>query len=696
MSKVAPLYSDFSGGEVSPLLFVRAGTEVYNKSLETCLNWVPLSQGPAERRPSTHFLLSTKYSDKKSRLIEFIYSTEQAYVMEFGDLYIRFVADRTVLGSGAFADVFAEEFNHFSAVELTTPYVEADLFNLMTAQSDDELYIAHPSYAPRKVVRNSASSWTLNTLVFEDGPYDDVNTTDTTLTLSGTSGTVTVTASAVTGINDDEGFKSTDVGRLIRFKDPAGNWTWLTITVFTSTTVVTATVDGETASAGTATTDWRLGIWSETTGYPSTVSFHQNRLVWGGGGSNPQRIDFSKINSYNDYAPTDRDGTIVADRAFSVVLASNKVNAIQWLDDHEKGFLVGTTGGEWVIGEPSASTGLSATNVKAVRPSTYGSAKIAPVSSGEATLFVQSSGRKVREMAYVFESDGFRAPDMTSLAEHITETGIVEMAYQQEPHNIIWAVRTDGQLLGFTYDRGQQVTGWHRHKIGGSSDAAGTHAKVESIASVPNPNQDGDDLIMVVQRYVNGQVMRYVEYLEDFWRDYNLITDAKFADSGLDFNGTPQDLISGLDHLEGETVAILADGSVHPSQVVTNGSIQLNKEYTKVHVGLAYQSDIKTLRNDFGARDGTSQGKTQRIHEVTLRVHSSVGGQFGPDFDNLDPVVFRKTSDAMDTAVPAFTGDKEVEWDADYTSNTHMVFRIEQPLPATLVAMMPRLVTNDG
>ena len=339
MAKVSYIQNNFNGGEVSPLVYGRPDLSKYQNGLKTCLNFVPLLQGPAQRRPGTAHVVEVKDSSKAVRIVRFEFNTEQAYILEFGDLYVRFIKDRGQIESGG------------SPVELITTYVEADLFKLQFSQSADVLYVTHPDYPPRKIERASDTSWSTTDITFIDGPYFNTNATDTTLGLSATTGSVTVTASAVTGINNDTGFQTTDVGRLIRWEDAAGNWTYLTITAHTSTTVVTATIDGPDASATTATTTWRLGIWSETTGYPATSTFHQNRLGFAGATDTPQRVDLSRTGDFENFAPTEPDGTVADDYGATTTLSADTVNSIQWIVDDEKGLVVGTVGGEGVKSE---------------------------------------------------------------------------------------------------------------------------------------------------------------------------------------------------------------------------------------------------------------------------------------------------------------------------------------------------------
>lgn len=688
MAKFSSAQTNFNGGEISPLLYGRPDVDRYQTGLSICENFIPLLQGPLERRPGTHYMVSTKVgATEASRLIGFEFSADQSYGLEFGDLYIRFLKDRAQIVSG-------------TPVEVVTPYLEADLFDLKTTQSADVMYIAHKSYAPRTLSRSSDTSWALATIAFEDGPYLNTNITATTLTLSGgtyTKGTtgVTLTASAITGINGDTGFAATDVDRIVRWKDPAGDWTWLTITAYTSTTVVTVTISGPDASAPTATADWRLGAWSETTGWPSTVTFHQDRLCWGGGVDYPQRVDMSRSGDFTNMTPTDVDGLVVDDHAVAITLSSSGVNEIDWLRDDEKGLICGTGGAEWNIRPSTQGEAITPSNIQAKQSSSYGSSSVDPVRVGKSILFVQRSGLKLRDLAYVFEDDGFRAPDMTLISEHITAGGIVEIAYQSEPQSVVWAVRGDGTLLGLSFDRSQNITGWHRHTVGGVSDAGGTAAKVESVCSIPNPNGNADDLLMIVQRYVNGAVVRHMEYLNPFWRDTNDQEDAIFVDSALTYDGAPATVISGLDHLEGETVDILADGAVRASQAVVSGDITLTSAASVVQVGLGYVSNLYTLRGNAGAKDGTSQAKTKRLHRINLQVHETLGGSAGPDADSLDPIILREGGDPMDTAVPLYTGYVEIEWDGAYDKDAQIYYRQSQPLPATVVAVLPHGNTQD-
>jgi hypothetical protein len=485
--------------------------------------------------------------------------------------------------------------------------------------------------------------------------------------------------------------------------DGALNWLFLhsgigyaKITGFTSGTSVTATVIERFPDSVTSGTErWAEGAWSDLKGYPGCVTFYEDRLVWAGSSSHPQSLWFSRTGDYENLSSSEGDGTVVDDHAILITLSADNVNVIIWMQQDEKGLIVGTIGGEWIIRSSTTGEAIAPSNVQAKRSTTHGSANIEPKRVGKAALYVQRATRKIREIAYVYEVDGFQSPDMTVFSEHITAGGIKEVDYQQEPQSILWSVRDDGTLIGFTYEREQDVLAWHRHVFGGVSDASGTQAQVESVAVIPASSGKYDELWVVVKRWVNGAVVRTIEYVEKLWEEGDDAGDAFFLDSGLSYSGSSTTTISGLSHLEGETVSILADGASHADKVVSSGGITLDRAATKVHVGLAYQSDGQTLNINAGAADGTAQGKTKRIHRVIFRLHQTLGMKAGPNASTLDTIYFRTTATPLGSAPALFSGDKEMEWPGDYETEGQIYFRQDQPLPMTLLAIMPQLLTQD-
>lgn len=608
-------------------------------------------------------------------------------LQDSGGTNVNSTAYDTYTSGGTAAEIF----------EVTTTFAQTDLAEIRFVQSADVLYLLHPDFPPKQLVRTSALVWTLSDITFTDGPYGETNTTATTLTpgSAGVGTGVTLTASAITGINNGQGFLSTDVGRFIRIREGT-TWGYVLITGYTSTTVVTVSILATLTNTNAKTT-WRMGLWSTTTGFPSCGAFYEDRLFLAGSALALQRLDGSKSSSYTNFSPSANDGTIAADNAVAFTLNSDDVNAIRWMAPNEKALLVGTSRGEWLVRASSLSEAVTPTNINGKPASRHGSAEVAPVNAGKATLFVQRANRKVRELAYVFEVDGFKAPDMSVLAEHITRPSVDEIVYQEQPQAIVWGVRGDGVLLGLTYERDQEVVGWHRHELGGFSDSGETAVPVvESVAVVTDPSATRDELYVIVQRYINGQSRRYVEYMSKLWEVEDDQEDAFYVDCGWTVVNTPASAsVTGLFHLEGQEVGIYVDGTKHPSQTVTNGKITLDRAGTIVTLGYYYNSDGQTLPLDGGSQDGSSQGKIKKISRIGFWLVDTLGLKFGPDSDTLTELIVRQWGDSFGEATPLFTGVVRERFEGDFDKLGQVYWRADGPFPAVVLAVMPQFEVAD-
>jgi len=752
MARVAAQLTNFTGGELSPRLDGRNDLTKYASGCKTLENFVVYPHGAAARRPGTTFVAEVANSANKTRLIPFEFSTTQTYMLEFSNLKMRVYKDRgsvlegdktisaitkanpavvTATGHGysngdevvisgvvGMTEVNGKRFlvankatNTFELTdkdgtninsssfttytsggvankvfEITTPYTTAQLFDLKFAQSADVMYITHPEHEVEKLSRTAHTAWTLTDVDFTNGPYMDANITTTTLNPgSHTVGTgVAVVASAVTGINSGSGFLSTDVGRLLQFGTGYGK-----ITAVADTLNITITIIEDLGSA-TASANWSLGSFSDTTGHPSCVTFFEQRLVFAGTTSQPQTIFFSKSGDYENM-DANIGGTVADDDAIIYTIASNQVNAIRFMTA-TRTLIIGTAGGEFTVSGGGVDSAVTPTNILIKKQSNHGAANVDAIAVGNATLFLQRAKRKIRELAYNFDVDGYIAPDMTILAEHISEGGLTQMAYQQEPNQVIYAVRGDGELIGLTYQREQQVTAWHRHIFGGAFGSG--KAVCESVAVIPTDDTEYE-VYVIVKRTINGATRRFVEYINNFDFTETDNTTFNFLDSALAYSGSAVTTISGLDHLEGQTVSILANGATHPDKTVSNGSITLDRSSTNVKVGLSYSSILQTMRLDAGSQNGTSQGKTKRIYEITIRLYESVGVEVGESLDNMERIPFRTSSDPMDQGIPPFTGDKAVEFRGNYDTDGFIFVRQTQPLPLTILSLYPELQTND-
>ena len=294
-------------------------------------------------------------------------------------------------------------------------------------------------------------------------------------------------------------------------------------------------------SISVLSTDWSLGSFSTTTGFPSCVSFFEQRLVFAASINNPQTVYFSKSGDYENM-DANIGGTVADDDAIIYTIASNQVNAIRFLTS-ARTLIIGTAGGEFVVSGGGDNNAVTPTNIMIKKQSNHGAANVDAISVGNATLFLQRAKRKIRELAYNFDVDGYIAPDLTILAEHITEGNVVEMAYQEEPLAIIWCVRGDGQLIALTYQREQEVVAWHRHIIGGSFGTG--NAVCESVAVIPTDDSEYE-LYMIVKRTINGATTRYVEYLHTFNFDQTDNTSFNYLDSQLGLSKSQTTLTAGI------------------------------------------------------------------------------------------------------------------------------------------------------
>lgn len=424
--------------------------------------------------------------------------------------------------------------------------------------------------------------------------------------------------------------------------------------------------------------------WNANAGYPSCGTFFEDRLCAGGSTEYPQSVWGSQTGDYENFAPgvDDADG-------FNFTLSSRHVNKIMWLEPREK-FIIGTNSGEWKLGPSDTQTPLTPLNVVAKRQTTCGSADIPPITVGQQTVFVQRAGLKLMEFFYQFEKDGFETTDLTRLAEHITASGVKEIVYQQEPLSIFWMCLEDGSLIGMTYLRAEEVIGWHKHP---------TDGLVESLATIPG---DGyDEVWAIVKRTINGTDKRFVEMIEKACNDdedtyiTNNGLNAFYVDCGLTYDGAPATSITGLDHLEGEEVAILADGSAVASQTVTAGGITLDNAASVVHAGLAYSPVLKPMRIEIALKDGTAQGRFRRVNKITVKCYRSGSFQAGADASSVDEVPRRTSDDPMDNNPPLFTGDCPIEYDGRNDREGEFIITQDNAMPLTIVNIMQDIEVGD-
>lgn len=524
-------------GEITPYVWWRTDLQWHASACRVMRNFIPLPWGPALFRPGWRFVAAAKNTNKEARLVPFRfgYTDGQAYILEIGDLYFRVFAEQGVVGA---------------PTEVVTIYTESDLPNLRWSQSADVLYLVDGAHAPQQISRSSHTSWSIAAAAIVDGPYMAENTVAAnTITPGATSGSPTFTA-----VNDT--FASTDVGRHLRFKDANGNWFWIKITAYTNAKVVTGTIykagttDAGTLASAAARATWRLGLYSDTTGWPYAICAHQGRLILCGqpSGSLP-RIGASNSGQPLNFAPTTEDytahtSTVADDNAIDLAVASGDINVIFEAESLRE-LITLTAGKEFKTAAGVAGETLTPTTSE-TRPTTaHGAARVKPAQAYNAVLFVQRDGRTVRELAYAIEADGYKARSLMWRAEHMLRRGapadantVRQLAFQQEPWSSLWVCDELGSFFSLIYAPEQDLYGWAPHDAGASAAdlAAGRGALCRSLAVIPYAGYD--QLWAVFKRTVNGATLYSVEFMEVRLDWDDRVENAFHLDCGLTLDNT--------------------------------------------------------------------------------------------------------------------------------------------------------------
>ena len=729
MAKTYPLITNFSKGEASPLLSGRVDFKDYYNSASTLQNWFVIPQGGVTKANGTKYLSRCRTDSEYARLIPFEFSTTQSYALEFNggkmrvykdssavletaknitgitqanpavvtsnshgfsngdEVYITGVVGMTQVNGKRFrvanqtantfeltdysgANVNSTSYTAYSSggtvarvYEITIPYTSADLSKLQFAQDDDIMYIVHPSYAPRKLTRSGHTSWTLSTITYDKDnwpPFMSANTNTThTMHPSGATGSITVTSST-------SFFTSGMVGGYLRV---VGGY--IEITGYTSGTVISGTVISTVLT--TPQTDWSIGAFHTAYGFPSAVTFYEQRLAYASTSQAPQTTWLSQTERYEHFktGTADSDGLLY-------VLATEKVCVIEWLFPSDR-LILGTSYGPFNLGSGNDTEPLTPTNVVVRKAkSGYKCSEIMPVTGGDQLYYVQTYGRKIREYFYEFSSDAFKAQDITIISEHITSSGVVEMAYQQSPLNMIYCVLANGKMAVLTREADQQIFAWTKLTTDGT---------FENICCIPNRTGGYDEVYVVVKRTIGGVSRRYVEVFTAPFTDDTAQEDAFFVHSGLTYDGTATSTVTGLDHLEGKSVTVYADGAYQNNKTVSGGSITLDHASSVVQVGLGYDSIIKLQPVEYGSANGSAQAKWKRITDIFIRFYRSLGCSVGIE-SIQDDVPFRSTNDPMDTAPPLFTGDKRVSFRGGWDRDQQIYIKHSLPAPCTILRIL--------
>ncbi len=715
MTRSTVLQNQFTRGELSPRLKGRVDLEQYYQGAETQVNFLSLPHGGVTGRPGSRYVAEVGDPARPARLVGFVFSTSDAYVLEFGGNSMRVFRNR---GQVVSADTDAS---------IANGTFESGIAG-WTDRSTGSASIGHDAANRRLTLNGAASSAAAaEQSVAIGAPYrsaahvlrfDVAGATE--------AGAVLLRIGSTPGgtdIVDDASFGN---GHHCHEFDPGGSATVHVqfrnastashgvggVSLIDNGAVEIRTPYGGDAAGlryvqdadtmflahpshkpmeltRSAHASWSLTSYTpaddpfaSADDYPAAVALFEQRIVFGHTAAHPQRLFFSRSADPRDMTT----GTGASD-GFTKDLFAGQANPIRWIVGGSD-LIVGTTGGEWVVDRPAGGA-VTVANFSVKRRETSGVADLAPAEIDNRVLFMarrgaaSNDGEDLLEFRFDDEEGGFVAPDLTLLSEHITHGGVTGMAWQRcgwrgsyesadlpAVKRVLWLVRSDGVLLSFTYNFHELVAAWARHVWTGTSPA------VESVCTIPGA--EGDEVWLTVRRTIDSETRRYVEYL-----DPDMFVDAAIAGRAE----TPSRTWSGLGHLEGETVTVLADGAPAGPATVSSGAIAIGAAASAVQAGLPFTPEIKLMPLEIALPDGSGIGAARSVSRVVLRLLTTVGIRVtGSGGAGGDEVTFREVSDSVRTAIPPFTGDKEIPVPGSWTDAAVRITQ-DNPLPVTIAAV---------
>jgi hypothetical protein len=597
-----------------------------------------------------------------------------------------------------------------------SPFAAADLAVLKYTQFLDVITLTHPSYPPYNLTRLSYTDWTFITITFAAKvlPPTLVSVTQSAPTAPSTPAPAvyqyTVTSVDATG---EESLPATTLtlsggsiynmgvvqaSNFLGWTGPAlpvDHYNVYRTAAFAGNTVQTGAemgyvgnadhtgggfIDNNVVADFTKVPPTHFNPFPGPGDYPSVCGYYQQRRVFAATANKPTTLWGSRPGLFNNF---DTTTPVVDTDSFNFTLSSNQINDIKWMVAMPGGLVIFTGGGLWQLSGGGQNTPLTPTNATATPQSATGCADVPPIVINFNILYVQQKGNAVRDLSYNFYANIYTGVDTTIYSNHLFYGHqIVEMAYVEEPFKVIWAVRDDGTLLSLTYLQEQQLAGWARH------DTAGT---VESVATIPSVDGKEDSLYMIVNRTLNGQSVRCVELMAT--RNYAAgPATAWCVDSGVGIGpGTPVSTVGGLSHLEGQTVAVVADGVVLPPTIVVGGQIALAMPASIVIVGLPFQAQLQTLPVEVTGGE-TLQGRRKEIQAVVSRLNETRGLKVGSDPAFLQPIT--DTTYSLGPTDFVSLDERTIAtsaWD-DYG---RVFYQQDDPLPATVLASVMEINLGD-
>lgn len=659
MPRMIQIQTNFSSGEIDPLLRSRVDLAQYQNAAETLTNVNVQPQGGVARRPGTRHLFeipSAANPGSGTRCVAFEFSVTDSYMLVFSDQRMYVFKDKTLItninGSG----------NDYLSVSTITSSI---MSTMCWTQSADTLIITHKDIIPLKIVRGATdASWTASDITFVSIPKHPYTLASSnpaaTLTPSAISGSITLTASV--GV-----FTAASVGQYVN-ANPQGR---ARIVAYTSTTVVSAVTEVpffNTTAIASGSWEYESGyedVWSSTKGWPRTCTFHEGRLYFGGSRSRPSTVWGSKVAQFFDFTPDQS----YDDDAVEATLDTNSLNVITDLISG-RDLQVFTTGGEFYVPQQGLEP-ITPTNffVRAVsRNGSREGIRVQILQSG--TLYVQRQGKALNEFQYSDTTLSYVSTSISLLSSHLINNP-VELALRKSTSttesDTLFMLNGNGEITAYSILRQQQVVAPSRYTTDGLFVDIGV---------------DIEDIYVVSRRTFNGTNRYFIEVF-----DSNVFTDCAFT-GGVD------QVISGLPHI-GKSLNVIADGSVLSSETVnSSGEITMDRaSTTSYEVGLPFNVIIKTLPVEPRMQAGVRTGFKKRIIEVNALLyqtqHLYING-------NLVPIRTFDTASILDNDMPTFTGTKVVSGILGYSQDAQITVTQDLPLKLTLLGMEYKISVYGG
>lgn len=736
MPKLQPITTNFSAGEQSPRLRGRVDLEKYNASAKELLNCVVFKQGGVTIRPPTRFIGEVKTSTDTARIIPFVFSRTQAYLLELGHQYLRVWKNGApVLVSGV-------------PYEVSTPYAALELGDIDYSQGADTMLAAHGEHHTQSIRRFADDRWLVGNAPFLPGAVAE----------TGDRGPMTMSINNVavgsgrTLTAGSSFFLAADVGRRISW----GGGTAL-ITAVGSGTSATATVEvafgsssangatiplsadpvwllegspmatctpsaaspvGEGITLNLSGAGWRpdavngivdinggmvritgystntailgtiIKVLNGTTGAPGDAwtlrkaawnpqdGFPKAVTFWQGRTwlANTRRYPQSKWGSMSGLFFDFTPGTD-DDSGVYKTLDSDEINPIEFLNSGNN-LISLTLGGEWET-RGGIEKPVTQTNANIKERTGWGCERVRPEKIGSELMFIEAGGNVMRAIS-PSEVDGFTSRDVSVFSEHLFRLGVKSMAFEQSPESVLWIATTDGKLIAMTYNNEQQQISPCSADVGG---------EVEWVANLP------EGTYLLVKRTINGVVKRYIELLDwGTWRTSQEVRNAH--DCRVEATGAASATWTIAPHLAGQVCSVLAD-DIYMGEFTLNGAggFTLPRTATKVSVGLPYVARIVQEAPEVGTGSGTSQAQAISVHNTAIRFHRTIGAKL-----NGQDINFRQFDKPMtlDQPLEAFTGLKDASDLGWAKGEAEMRLEQTQPYPWTVLAVIRNVTVNAG